>query len=185
MNDSVRAELGSYPLRIKVYKKMISYWLKVITMHQDRLPYKCYTFLKPLDEVESKANWVTSIKTLLHTFGFGYVWTNQGVANVHNFLNMFEQRCKNVYIQEWRSQTHSINRRFYLAIKSNFTIEDYIKSVTIFKHRRCITLIRTSSHNLNANKVYVNDTDGLCQLCEAHPLEDKFNFCLCALRTTT
>jgi len=114
----------------------------------------------------------------LNTHGFGFVWLNQGVENHIQFLSIFEQRCKDIYCQNWRSETDSHNRRFYLNIKTGFDMEEYIKNVTLFKHRRCITLIRTCSHNLNFNNRCQNPIDGLCRLCDLEEVEDEFHFCL-------
>jgi len=177
-NNSTRAELGRFPLQIKVYKKMISYWFKILQMNPTRIPLKCYTFLKRLDDNGVDNNWVSKIRRILNTHGFGFVWLNQGVENHIQFLSIFEQRCKDIYCQNWRSETDSHNRRFYLNIKTGFDMEEYIKNVTLFKHRRCITLIRTCSHNLNFNNRCQNPIDGLCRLCDLEEVEDEFHFCL-------
>ena len=83
-----------------------------------------------------------------------------------------------MYGQDWRSNTDSHNRRFYLNIKTGYDIEEYINNVTVFKHRRCISLIRTSSHNLNSNNRCQNQIDGQCQMCELEEPEDEYHFCL-------
>lgn len=177
-NNSARAELGRFPLRIKVLKKMISYWLKILRMNPNRIPLKCYHSLRQLDETGVDCNWASKIREILNSHGFGFVWLNQGVENCALFLNVFEQRCKDVFLQEWRALTDSPNRLFYLNIKHEFNIEEYIKTVTIFKHRRCVTLVRTASHNLNCNKRRQNPIDGLCQMCDLNTIEDEFHFCL-------
>lgn len=178
-NNSTRAELGRFPLYIKIYKKMISYWLKITVMDPCRIPLKCYQFMKRLDENNTNCNnWVSNIRNILNSHGFGYVWLNQGVENHVQFLRCFEQRCKDIYCQEWRTETHSDLRCFYLNLKTGFATESYIKNVSFFKHRRCLTLIRTSSHNLNCNKRAAYHANELCQMCQLNLVEDEYHFCL-------
>ena len=147
-------------------------------MDNSRIPMKCYNFLKGLDDYGADGNWVSKIRDILNSHGFGFVWLNQGVENHKYFLSVFEQRCKDMYGQDWRSNTDSHNRRFYLNIKTGYDIEEYINNVTVFKHRRCISLIRTSSHNLNSNNRCQNQIDGQCQMCELEEPEDEYHFCL-------
>ena len=157
---------------------MLSYWLKVIGMDPNRLPFKCYVMLKRLDENEGKFNWVSKIRSILNMNGFGYVWLNQGVDNKRLFLKAFEQRCKDVYSQEWRTQIDSRRRCFYLNIKHVIIAEKYIELVSIFRHRRCISMIRISSHNLNVNKRVKDESLKICRMCNRQQIEDEYHFCL-------
>ena len=87
---AVLGELGKYPLFICHFKKVISYWLKILHMDENGYPKRCYLFLLSLDEArKTKGNWATGVKTLLYRYGFKYVWMSQGVGNVSTFLKDF------------------------------------------------------------------------------------------------
>ena len=47
-----------------------------------------------------KCKWLTHITKILCTNGFPYVWENQGVVNEKQLLYLFEQRPKDIFIQE-------------------------------------------------------------------------------------
>ena len=147
-------------------------------MDENRIPFKCYTLLKRLDENGENFNWVSKIKSILNVNGFGHVWLNQGVASKRLFLKAFEQRCKDIYTQEWRSQTESRRHSFYINIKNFIVFERYIEMVEIFNYRRCISMIRTSSHSLNVNKKVADESLKLCHMCDLQQIEDEFHFCL-------
>jgi hypothetical protein len=52
--------------------------------------------LKQMDEM-GKTNWVTSIKRILFTYGFGEVWLWQQVGDDMLFVSMFNQRLKDCW----------------------------------------------------------------------------------------
>ena len=54
--------------------------------------------LKILDDY-GKTNWVSNVRLLLQSNGFGYVWKNQSVTNPHSFISVFTQRLKDKFIQ--------------------------------------------------------------------------------------
>lgn len=66
-------------------KRCIGYWLKIVNMQEHRYVKKCYLMLKCYDEA-GDSNWASTIRKLLCTNGFGYVWENQGTENVNRFL---------------------------------------------------------------------------------------------------
>ena len=51
-------------------------------------------------------NWASQVKNLLELTGFNYVWLNQGVENCNTsaFINIFNQRVKDLFIQNWKEE---------------------------------------------------------------------------------
>ena len=47
-------------------------------------------------------NWVTNIKDILFTYGFGYVRESQMIRNEKGFLNRLIQRMKDHFLIEWK-----------------------------------------------------------------------------------
>ena len=71
-------------------------------MPNNRYPKQCYFMLKAHYEI-GRFNWLTTVKKLLCTSGFGYAWFSQGVGNVKYFITLFKQRisdCSFQYLQE-------------------------------------------------------------------------------------
>ena len=94
-----------------------------------------------------KCEWLTHIKKILCTNGFPYVWENQGVLNEKQFLCLFEQRSKDIFIQECLSDISLSPRcRMYKEIKPTFGGELYLEMNINTRLRSCLTKLRLSSH---------------------------------------
>ena len=76
-------ECGRLPLSIQ--KRYIKYWLKLIKMPENSSLNTCYTVQASFDKIYSKG-WVTDLKKLLFSKGFGHVWISQGVGDEELFL---------------------------------------------------------------------------------------------------
>ena len=59
-------------------KRWIKYWMKILNMPDSCSAKKCYLILKVLDEY-GQINWVTKVRQLLFSNGFGYIWIEQCV----------------------------------------------------------------------------------------------------------
>ena len=70
-------------------------------------------------------NWVTNVKRLLFSTGFGYVWQDQNIVS-DNFIHLFTQRLKDMFFQTWHekialSTKCDLYSIFKDAIKQNIT----------------------------------------------------------------
>ena len=43
-------------------------------------------------DATGKRNWVSNVRMQLFQYGFGYVWMNQGVGRVNEFIRAFRER---------------------------------------------------------------------------------------------
>ena len=84
-NSAIMGDCGRFPLYIYSSKKCVKYWLRILHLPDHRYVRKCYNMLRLLDS-NGKVNWVTRIRMLLSSNGFGYIWENQGVDNESIFL---------------------------------------------------------------------------------------------------
>ena len=80
-NKMVYGELGRHPLQINCYIRAIKYWFRILKLDFERLPNQAYRTLMNLDS-NGKCNWASSIRSVLQSLGFGYVWLAQGVTSV-------------------------------------------------------------------------------------------------------
>ena len=75
-----------------------------------------------LNDMESqplKQNWASCVKDLLSRLGFMEVWEMQGVGNIGVFMNIFKQRVRDIFIQNWHERLEKSTRaRCYLAFAS-------------------------------------------------------------------
>ena len=91
----VYGELGRHPLQISCYIRAIRYWFRLLKLDSERLPIQADRMLMNLD-TNSKYIWASSIRSVLQSLDFGYVWLAQGVAEKTVFcacLNKDLQMC--------------------------------------------------------------------------------------------
>ena len=72
---------------------------------------------KKMLQCPEKYAWIRHIKDLLCCHGFGYIWNDQAVANERAFINLFEQRIRDEFIQKCFTDNQTA------------TDEDYIKKL--------------------------------------------------------
>ena len=118
----VMAECERFPVYIDTSIRTLKYWLKIVNMPDYRLVKKCYTMLKLFDS-NGQINWVSHIRSLLRSNGYGYIWNNQCVHNKDLFILSFTQRLKDQYLQEWNNSLHEISRlNYYTLIKHSYCL---------------------------------------------------------------
>ena len=116
------AETGRYPLSVAIKKSIIKYWLKVIQSEDKKLINIIYIKMK-----QSKCSWVSYVKEILHNTGFAEIWENQEVVNEARFVQLFEQRSMDMYMQSCHEDIQlSSRRRLYKELKDNHEMEPYL-----------------------------------------------------------
>ncbi len=79
--------------------KIVRYWLRMLAMPPYRLPRKCYDMMKSYDS-HGEENWVTHIRYLLPSIGFGDVWQKQAVESQSFFISAVTQRLKDIFFSK-------------------------------------------------------------------------------------
>ena len=120
----------------------IKYW------PNHRYPRQCSLMLKSLTDA-GKITWTALIKSLLFEFGFGYAWLANEIGNRNHFLNLFEQRIKDISIQNWRRAINDSSKATHCKyFKSNLDVEKYLFVDLNFICRKTLANFWCSSHNL-------------------------------------
>jgi hypothetical protein len=180
-NHVARGECGRYPLYIYSYKRVVKYWYKIMCMPDSRLVKKCY-YLLLLDDNNGKINWVSQVKHMLYSFGFGYIWEQQFINNISKFMSEFISRLKCSYEQDWHAALSISSKSFlYCSFKINFGLEVYLENVTILKYRAALAQLRCCSHQLRIETGrYKKElrSERLCLTCGQDFIEDEFHFVL-------
>ena len=86
-------------------------------MPDTRYVKKCCKILKVLDEYV-RNNWVTKVRQLLNSNGFGYIWINQHVHNPRLSMLALVQSLRDQYFQAWFNNFLSIVFPNYVCIKT-------------------------------------------------------------------
>jgi hypothetical protein len=180
-NDLVDGELGRYPLYLNSYMKCIKYWLKLTRMDEYRLPFKAYKILHNLDN-RGKKTWVTNVRHCLYSYGFGFVWDNQGVQNTTEFLYSFKQRIIDCRWQEWHAHKQSSDRFAQFALfKTAHVVEPYIEFKLNRYVKNALTKFRFGISDIACHRFRYSvrrEYDQPCRLCNTAK-EDELHFLFC------
>ena len=124
---------------------------------------------------------IKHIKDLLCCHGFGYIWNDQAVANEKTFINLFEQRIKDEFIQKCFNDIQISDRcRLYKEIKTVFRCESYMSCEIKSALRVNYTKLRLSSHKFLVErarwgKVKISYAQRRCTLCSSGDIEDEYH----------
>ena len=88
----------------------------------------CYsTWMK-----EERTAGATSVRNILFSLGFGYVWLEQGLGCDRAFISVFKQRLTDIYKQEWSASILQKDMYAkYRGFKTLFESEGYFEFVDI------------------------------------------------------
>ncbi len=179
-SNMVYGECGRFPLYIVSHTRCLKYWLKIICMPDHRLPRKAYTMLVQLDNL-GKNNWASCVRTLLFSYGFGFVWLSQSIGNVNMFLKQFQIRAIDMFKQDWHSELGDSSRYdVYRQFKSLLQTEFYLSYLPTTKLRNTFIRFRLGLNELMVNKGRYSKTEKSLRICPCCELgvEDEYHFLL-------
>ena len=96
------------------------------------------------------------------------------------FFQLFQQRIKDQFIQQWKSEIENSSRlKYYNKYKTEFCIEQYLLNNKNDKLRKQLTQFRLSAHKLaiEAGRFQnIEREQRLCTFCNQHQIETEFHF---------
>ena len=164
---------------LQIEKRMIGYWLKLMTSKSTKLNHKIYRrFLQLNNRDIYSTNWICKIKQIMQRCGFYHLWSNQydiTTENKNAIQLMMNTRIDDQYEQVWRA-----------------SIQDHIRcsSYALFKHpepyvsklctsnRIYLAQFRCRSNKLPISKTYKPDMfyDTTYTLCTKNETGDEFHY---------
>ena len=151
VNNSVNnaVAIGECAPSSSLYTNCIKYWCKLLHMQNNRYPTNCYKMLKASDEV-GRQNWVSKVRNLLFTYGFGYMWIAKDVEDIGMFISQLKQRlidCMTRWLHADISESSQCDT--YKNFKSLLNVEKYLYIDIPFLLRKAFARFRCSSHKFN------------------------------------
>ena len=106
-NHAIRAELGRYPLELKLNEKLVKYWHRI-----ENYDITTYPLLTEAYSV-SKANnhmWYQNIMNLFESNGLGYISQDPHSYSEKFIVNEINMAYENQYIQSWDAEARESPR---------------------------------------------------------------------------
>ena len=182
--DLVYGETGRYPLSVNVKLKCVKYWLRIIKLPCDRLPFKAYKMLLGMLD-QNRNSWASSMCFLLHSHGCDDAWINQGVGDEKAFLGCLRERLIDNFKQEWSDKINQrSNDRYslYSKLSVELKLSSYLVDVKYMQAKGYISRFRlgVSQINIHYNRFKRNPvfSDFACPFCH-DVLETEIHFIFC------
>ena len=134
-------------------------------MGASKLPNKVYRMLYVLNE-RGKRNWTSNVRCKLYQYGFGFVWLNQGVEEMNQFLHVFRERLIVCRWQEWHSHVETSDR--FNIYRTFCTVHDYLKMNTDRHLKFIMKRFRLGISDIAVHHCQYKrqtDKDLICPLC--------------------
>jgi len=183
-SPSLLGECGRNCMYVFCHLRSIKYWLKLLMLPDDSLLKSCYTMLF-IHSNAGRLNWAGEIKRILYSYGFGYVWEQQWVANSVSFLDEFRTRLLDCDKQLWSIRMNTLPKlRTLLLYKTELKQEPYLYLYIPHRLRSAFAKFRIGHHELEIERgrhrnVPVNER--YCKLCQSEKIlcvEDEYHVLL-------
>jgi len=150
-NKMVYGDLQRFPLYVNSSLRVMKYWIRLLSMNENRLPKQTYNMLLSLDENGWNC-WVTQVKMFLFKYGFQYVWHCQNAQVANSVLPYIRQRLIDTFVQEWDYCIRSSERfKIYRNLKSDFFCMNCIFEIDVYCYRRAFIQLRMDVLPINSN----------------------------------
>lgn len=175
----VRGELGRHPILLNALTNSLKYLETVKSKPDNKLVKEA---LKESNLMQSSDAWHTRVKTLSSSLKTELpISTNKNT--VKRYSDNILHEMKITYEKFWhceltKTTSKTKNKggnklRSYNILKNHFNIEPYLQIVDIPEHRRAITQLRLSSHNLNIETMRGTVEDPNQRKCKKCGLDEK------------
>ena len=176
----VYSELGRTTLILKRKYRMIKYWLK-LKKSDNCILDSIYQEMLEVCKSKKFSCWLSDVKDLIYSLGFGNVWDSQNV-NEKTFLIQVKQRLCDVFIQEMNEFFDKSSKcSLYKYVNDGFKLQLYLKKAIPNVYVQCISKFRMSSHKLEVEQgryYNVAKNQRICKMCSKSEIEDEFHFLL-------
>jgi len=170
-NKMIYGDLGRYPVFITSAIRFVKYWLRLISMPEERLPRKAYLMSRSMIDT-GKKTWAFHLKSLLCEHGLGEAWQQQGVGSVGSFLTTLRQRLLDRFQQDWNQSVQSKERfEFYAQFKRVLKAEHYVDVNQLRCFKIAYVQFRLGISPINKHRLRyrlgVTPQQLLCPVCKA------------------
>ncbi len=174
-NNACRAELGKYPLITKIQKRAIKFWKHLKLSNPQSYHYKALQY-----QEMSKEN--KPFLQLIQSFSPDASLTSTDALNHNIRTNQITAQIKQSYITHWQTQTQQQSKmQCYLSLKREYSMAEYLFTVSDKKLRSTLTRYRLSGHKLmietgRHRQTWLPPEQRLCSHCDLNQMETELHF---------
>ena len=181
-NLAILAETGKHPICLKIFLRIIKYWVRLSTSKNPLL--KGALELNKKMQIQGNQNWLKLTLYLLELTKITDV-PNGDAKKDNSLTTNFKKLITELFENWWKQQTESNEASkldFYYLHKKIFRYESYLDNIPRYI-RMYITKLRLSSHNLpietmRYQKTRIDREDRKCKICNQNKTGDEYHYLL-------
>ena len=176
-NIAAMAELGRFPLYIRLIPQMIKYYVRVCNMGEGSLLKQALHEMEKRDS-HGQSSWVAVVKYILTDLNLNFDQNEQNHAD--KIAKIVRHKLEERFRLYWRKKVNQPGKLdTYKELKAEFRYEGYLDSVNNRENQIAITRLRISNHRLMVEvgryqKPYLPREKRLCSF--GADIEDEFHF---------
>jgi len=184
-NIAAMAEVGRYPISIRIITQLIKYFARVKDMSPGSLLSDAMLEMETQTKM-GKMTWLRAVQNAVDILGIDIDVLRHCISksdyekkkSTSQIRRLLEQRYNDFWGRIMNSQEGKLE--LYKELKINFKYEEYLDKIKDNKQQRALTKLRISNHKLfietGRYKIpYVDRKDRICQLCSCD-IEDESHF---------
>jgi len=173
-NAIVYGDTGRYPLSVGAVMRVVKYWLNLLRMDKDRLPYRVYEMMT--QNLHYPNGWACRVKNVLCEHGLESFWMAQSVQDESSFLCRLRECLIQRFKDAWFRQIESSERyAFYKEIKTFWGRESYLYILDKKVFRNVFCRFRFGCTEMSIHRYrYSTDYSRVCKICQEEE-EDEYH----------
>ena len=180
MRIPVLAELGRFPVSLRLVGQVIAFWAHIVTSDADSYTRNIYADMTEHQSTD-KNPWLNFIKNILRGLGMTHVWDNHSTFSADRLKRAVLVKLQDRFSQFWQKSKEGNQSRmaFYASVThgQTYRTEPYLLVCTKLEHRKALCRLRISAHDLQIERGrYANMAreDRKCRTCGV--VEDELHF---------
>lgn len=180
-NNACRAELGQYPLLMRIQKRTIKFWKHLKISDPDSYHFKALKHHELNTEKSSMIQMIVKLQNQTNTTNnTQHQDTDSLIHKIHP--NQIIKVQKENYLTHWTESTRKQSKlECYLTLDRNYTTAEYLSTVKDCKLRRTMTRYRLNNHTLIIEKGrhrqnWLPKDKRICPYCNRGDIETEQHF---------
>ena len=176
-------ELGRLPIKLNIFKSMLKFWFRLVTLPKSRLVSYCYWAL--LKQPNIQDDWINSIKHI-GSSGFCHFWNDQeqiqhlNPKEVPKIISLILKSFEDQFLQNAHSEISAQNKlHLFKDIPQTLKVATHLTALNTRKKRSLFTKLRLGTLKLEIETGRwdkTNKNERFCKLCTMNRIENESHF---------
>ena len=185
----VLGELGRFPIEHIISCKMLGFWYRLLTGHNNKISSIMYKLVINLEKRGIYTfEWIRHIKNILTNCELEHLWHEPGDVLRMSFMQfkaLYKKQLRRYYVNKWLLSLNDYSKcSLYRNFKTDLVMEAYLIELKD-PYRTMLLKFRTSNHMLPIEKgrhLDIDRNERKCELCDINDIGDEYHYVCCCTK---